>query len=295
MTLQSFLILMIMILLYTLQSLLCRKYSDHYPGDPSLASPVFTIVSGTVVAVVSLLLCGVGIHLSPLTLLLGLLNSLAIVLYNSSLIKASQSGSYSILMIFNIAGGIVIPLAVAWVAFGEQLSLIKILCISVVLFSVYLVSSKKQECSLRGSFWLACLLLALANGIYGSLLDCQQRLTGVEEKEEMVAVTFGFAALFSFVQLLIRQKRSAFSAMKQNRPSALYLLACSMTVASAIHLLVLLLDRIDLSILYTFDNSGVLILSVLCSRIFFKERLSAKNILGCITMCAALICMSLFG
>ena len=43
----------VMILMYTLQSLLTRKYSDHYPGRPEMASPVFTVVSGLAVAVVT--------------------------------------------------------------------------------------------------------------------------------------------------------------------------------------------------------------------------------------------------
>lgn len=42
-----------MILLYTLQSLLCKKYAEHYPGREDMASPVFTLCSGAVVVPVS--------------------------------------------------------------------------------------------------------------------------------------------------------------------------------------------------------------------------------------------------
>ena len=83
--------------------------------------------------------------------------------------------------------------------------------------------------------------------------------------------------------------------MKQNKKSLFYLLGSSISIAAATHMLVGLIDKIDLSILYTFDSSSVLILSVLCSWIFFKEKLSFMNMLGCVTMCASLICMSLFG
>ena len=43
--------------------------------------------------------------------------------------------------------------------------------------------------------------------------------------------------------------------------------------------------------LYTFYNSAVLMLSVLCSYLFLGEKLSLKNILGCIAMCIALFFM----
>lgn len=296
MTIQTVLIMAIMILFCTLQSLLCRKYSDHYPGDPNLASPVFTIFSGVIVAAISFLLCGTGIHISPVTLLLGILNGLALVVYNTCIIKASQTGPYSVLMIFSIAGAIVLPLLVARVIFGDHISLFKMICIAVVLVSVYLVSNKKEEERVtKKSFWIACLGLGISNGIYGTLLDCQQRLTGVSEKEEMVALTYTCAVLLSFVLLFTKEKKSAFLAMKQNRPSLLYLLGSALSIAAATHMLVGLIDKMDLSILYTFDSSSVLILSVLCSWIFFGEKLSFKNILGCVTMCAALICMSAFG
>ena len=296
MTLQSFLIMTVMILFCTLQSLLCRKYSDHYTGDPDLASPVFTIFSGLIVAIVSFLLCGKGIFISPLTLLLGIVNGLALVFYNSCIIKASQTGPYSILMFFSISGAIVIPLLVAAVVFDELLSPTKIVCILIILTSVYLISKKDEEQRVRKrSFWIACCGLALANGCYGTLLDCQQRLTGVAEKEEMVGLTYACAILLSTILLFGKAKKRALPAMKLNKKALLYLLGSSISIATATHMLVGLIDQIDLSILYTFDSSSVLILSVLCSWLFFKEKLSTWNVLGCVSMCASLICMSVFG
>ena len=133
------------------------------------------------------------------------------------------------------------------------------------------------------------------DGCYGTLLDCQQRLTGVSEKEEMVALTYTCAILLSTILLFGKAKKKVLPAMKQNKKSLFYLLGSSISIATATHMLVGLIDKIDLSILYTFDSSSVLILSVLCSWIFFKEKLSFMNMLGCVTMCASLICMSLFG
>ena len=83
-------------------------------------------------------------------------------------------------------------------------------------------------------------------------------------------------------------------AMRQTPRSLFWMLVCSVTVAAAIHVLALLISAVDVSVLYTFDNAGVFCLSVIASCVFFRERLTKGNLIGCILMCAALVCVSLF-
>ncbi|MBE6555261.1 MAG: hypothetical protein E7663_03365 [Ruminococcaceae bacterium] len=283
-----------MVLLYTMQSLLCKKYSDHYPGDPEMASPVFTVVSGMFVVLVAFFVSGFSFSFSSVTVLLGVINAVALFGYNRFIIEAAQSGPYSVLMVFSIAGGIVIPTAVAHLLFQESLSILKILALLVVFLAVWLISRKQGEARPKsGKFFVTCLLLGICNGTYGCLLDVQQRLTGVEEKDEMVAITYGVAVLLSFVVLAIKQKRRIAATMRQTGRSALYLAACSLAVAAAINLLVYIIPLVDLTVLYTLDNSGTMLLSVIASVIFFRERLSRTNVIGCVTMAAALVAVAL--
>ena len=68
-----------------------------------------------------------------------------------------------------------------------------------------------------------------------------------------------------------------------------------MVAALAINLLVIILEIIESpTLLYTFDNAGVMLMSVLLSAIVFKEKLSKVNVIGCVIMCIGLVCMSLF-
>ena len=176
------------------------------------------------------------------------------------------------------------------------MTLWKALAILAVFASVYMVSYRKEEKESKKSrgFLLCCFALGICNGAYGVLFDAQQRLTGADEKEEMVALTFGIAATICFILLLAKEKKATLPAFRQNRRSLVYLIACSLVVASAINLLVYILRLVDVTLLYTLDNAGVLLLSVLASAIFFKEKLSKLNIIGCITMCIALVCVSIF-
>ena len=293
------------VLLYTFQSFLCKKYSDNYPGDPDTASPVFTVVSGLTVAVISLAVSGFSFKAGWLTLLFALINGIALFGYNMFLIKASQCGSYSVLMVCNLAGGIILPSIVAILCFGDTLSLIQVLSVLAIFAAVYMISLKKPQAEGENGdagapqtssklFPVFCLLLAVCNGTYGSLLDAQQRLLGTAEREEMVALTYLFAVLFSACALGLKKRKDFLVSFKQTKTSLIFLIACSLIVATAVNLLVYLIPLVNITVLYTFDNAGVMLLSVIFSCVFFKEKLSVTNIIGCAIMCAAFVCLSWF-
>lgn len=282
-----------MILVYTLQSFLTRLYSDRFPGSPEMAAPAFTIVSGLFVVAASFAVSGFRFDISWQTLVFGVIGGIAMVVYNESIMKSVQRGPYSVMMVFQISGAIIIPIFSAALIFGDPISPVQIVCILAVLGSVYMISKKDgEETECKKGFWIASFALGIANGVYGSLLNIQQEVTGAEEKEEMLAVIFGVAVLIAALRLAIQQKRSFFSVMKQTKLSAFYLILCSAVVVAGLFLLTALIGMMDLAILYTFDSSGMLVLSVICSCIFLKEKISTLNVIGLVTMCLALMCMS---
>lgn len=293
------LIIALVILLYTLQSLFTRMYTDYYPGDKSLTTPVFAVVCGLIVTVVSFIFSGFTFSCGWQTILLGLINAAVLYGYDAFIIKASSTGPYSILMTFSLTGGIVVPAIVSWLFFGVPFSWVQLISILIIFASVLMISHKeddsenKEEHKKHRTFFLIiCTLLGLANGTYGVLLNVQQEWTGVAEKEEMVAVTFIGAALISLVQLIVKEKKNTLKAFRQTKNSLIFLLLTALVSALAINALVIALDGIDTTLVYTFDNAGVLLLSAVASAVFFKEKLSRLNIIGCIIMSIGLMCMS---
>ncbi|MBQ8528529.1 MAG: EamA family transporter [Clostridia bacterium] len=300
-----------MIVLYSLQSFFCKKYADSYPGRGDLSSTVFTVVSGVTVVAVSLCFMGFRFEAAPLTWLFGVLNALALFGYNYFLVKCSQAGSFTVLQVFAVAGGIIVPTLAAWFGFGVELSPLKWLGVFAVIGGVYLASYKSEKKAAgekspsadgcaeagkpkRAAFIPLCLCLALCNGAYASLTDIQQRLTGDGEKEEMVAVTYGVAAIISLCLLLIKS-RGSFTPFKQSRVSLIYLAVTSVIVGVAINILVIVIPLLnDITLLHTFNNSGILVCSAILSYIFFKERFTRINIVGCLIMCCALVLVALF-
>ena len=292
-------IIALVILLYTLQSLFTRLYTDFYPGDKGLTTPVFAVVCGLIVTAVSFIFSGFSFSCGWLTILLGLINAAILYGYDAFIIKASATGPYSILMTFSLTGGIVVPAIVSWLFFSVPFSFVQLISIMIIFASVLMISKKEDEeenkeehKKHRTFFLIICTLLGLANGLYGVLLNTQQELTGVAEKEEMVVVTFMGAALISLVQLIVKEKKNTIAAFRQTKKSLIYLLLTALVSALAINALVIALEGANATLVYTFDNAGVLLLSAIASAILFKEKLSKLNIVGCIIMSIGLICMS---
>ncbi len=286
------LVLAFLIFISTMQSILMRYFSANYPGREDLASPVFTVFSGFVAAFVSLAFAGFSFSPQPLTILLGLCNAVALVVFNNAILRASVLGPYSITTVFMILGGIILPAVVA-IFFGDGFNPIKFLCIGVIIFSVWLIARKPGETyQNKAAFFIACFFLAASNGVYGALLDAQQRLTTIADKEEMLVVSYFFAALISLIMLLAKEKKNTLAGFYQSKKSLFFFIAASLVVALNIQLVTFSLSLMDVTILYTFDNSCVFLLSVLFSCVFLKEKLSKYNIIGCITLCMALVCVT---
>ena len=292
----SVVLLAFMIMTYTAQSFFSRLYSNHYPGEDGASSSVFSIVSGFVVAFVALCVSGFHFSAQPMTVVFGVTNALALICYNTTMMYASNKGPYSIQMVFMLSGGILLPAFINLARGTETLSIMQWVAIVMIIASIALVSKKEGDTKVNDpKFYLFCGGLFVSNGLYGALLNVQQEVTGVAEKEEMVILTFSISALLSVVIGLITQRKKFLAGFRQTKKSALFLLISSVATACAVNLLVLLIELMeDTTVLYTFDNSGVLLISVIGSCLFFKEKLSRTNVIGCVLTCIGLIMISVF-
>lgn len=284
-----------MITLYTLQSFFCKAYSDAYPGEPDRSSAVFSMVSGLFIAFAGLILTGFRVHVSSVTLWLALMNAAVVFFYNLFMVSAAKHGPYSVQMTFMLSGGILIPAFVSNLFFHDRLSIIQWISVAVIILAIALVSYKSGDRAIKNKrFWIFCFGLFVTNGLYGMLLDVQQRRSGTEEKEEMAMITYLGVFLLALIFAAARRRENFFRDFRQTRKSLIFLLLCSIISAAALMVMLHTLSRMDTTVLYTFDNAGVLLFSVLCSAVFFRERLSVVNIVGCVLMAAGLICISAF-
>ncbi len=285
----------VIIALYTGQNFFCKQFSLNYKGEATNATPVLTVFGGIIVSIVSFFFSGMKFDAGIITVLLGALNALALYGYNYFLLKASLSGPYSVLIVFTILGGIAMPSLAKWIAFGEIMSGPAICFLLLIVLSVYLMSIKPHNESsdnkngVSFKFILYSVCLAICNGVYGTILPFQQEFAGESEKEELIIITFLFGAILSLVSMLIKRTDlvKAFSVSKKGLRDVLFYAFCAAFAVNSL-IIILLLD-IDTGVIYTVQNAGVMLLSVALSMIFFKEKLTKTNALGCILMSASLV------
>lgn len=291
----SFLLLFVIILLYSLQTLFCTLYTKNYTGKDALASPVFSVWQGLAIALITLAFLGFRFAPEPLTLLFGALNALALFGYNTSLIKAGAAGSYAFMCIVYLFGGLSVPLLfnafvlrnpvtpLQWVAFGGMLA-------AFVLMNI-------EDVKLGGTkpvYYVFCAILFVCNGLYATFLKMQETYVGDDsQSRQMVILTFGLMAVVAFAALAAKEKRGVFRALRVNKEALPGLAGCVVVAAAAVNLLVYLLPLIDLAVLYPVEDGGVLVVSTLFSVIFFKEKLTVLKVIGIAAALAGIVALSL--
>jgi len=289
------LLVAVLTLLFSFQSLFCKLYSQkNTNGSAATVSAVFSITYGAFAGLVTLVLTGFRFAPSPQTLLCGLLNAGMLLLYNTAMIGASRGGSYSIQMISSLFGGIVLPLLHEVLFLGGSLSALQLAAIALMLVSFVLLNLKGF--SLKGSsgrFLLWCAALFVSNGLYGVLMNLQQSLLGGAERNEMIILTYLCMALMYAAAQLLRDREALRRGFRLGREPLLWLLLCCASATAAAHLMLYVLTLVDAAVLYTIDNGGVLVLSVLYSCVLFRERLSRAQFAGIALAAASVVMLSL--
>ena len=272
-----------LVTLYSLQALFIKLYSAAYDGrNRDVATGVFSVSYGLFIAIVTLLSAGLRFSPSPLTLLYGALNAGVLLLYNHSIINSGKRGSYAFLMICSVFGGILVPLAAARILFSETLTALQLAGVGLMLAAMLLMNSRNL--SLKGSqkgYYLWCALLFLSNGMYGAVMNVQSTVMDGRERSEMLIILFGLSALFAFgTEAVNGRGRDVLRGYKMGMRPALFLICACVSAFLAANLLLYLLTLMPSGILYTVDNGGVLLLSLLYSVTLFREKLTPLQLLG---------------
>lgn len=286
----------LMIVFFSFQSLFTRLYSAHYAGaDAAKATPVFSVCYGVFIAAASFLLGGMSFAPSWQTVLLGVVNAGMLILYNTSIIEAGNRGSYSFLMVASMFGGILVPMAVGLLFMGETLSGLQIVAVVMMLLSLVLMNVR--TISFKGasrSYYLWCIALFFANGLYGAINNLQTQVMDGAQRTEMLTILYLCSALAVVVSECARgQGRELARGFRMGKKAGIFLLITCLSATAAANLLLFILARMDSSVLYTIDSGAVLVLSILYSLILFKEKPTWEQIAGMVTAVASIVLINI--
>nr|WP_326127648.1 EamA family transporter [uncultured Oscillibacter sp.] len=288
-----FLIIVVCVVCYTGQTFFNKLFSLRYQGPESAATPVYAVLYGALVSAVTLCLVHFQVDFSGETVLLGCLNGVVLFLYNLGMIHASRTGPYAFQSIVMLFGSIVVCLLFSAVYWGDRLTLLQIAGISVMLAAFVVLNGGGIDFRdvKRGYFlWVASLFFT--NGIYGVLMDAQQRLHA-QERNEMIIVTFLSSGVVSLLYLLLTQRGHPARAFRMGGAAWGLAVGSGLCAAFAVYTLMTLLAYIPGYILYTVCNGSLLVLSAILCRIVLKEKMTKMTLAGIALSVISIILLSI--
>ena len=271
----AYLLLALSVVLSTGRNLFSKKLSDI----PFGTSPFFLCQS-------ALFLCGsVALVLfgkisfsiiAPITLVYAIIYGLLLILaqwfYTAALAKGNTalcSTVYSLGFIFPTLSG-----AIIWAEAFSFLDLLGILCA----VSAIILSGRKPQAkgnSAKSYYFIPLVIAMLASGGLGIVQKLQQKSDYAEQKSVFLLIAFLLAALTSLLFALFTKKANT----DPTRHRKLAVASCVGLFFGCCNLLnTSLAGLLDSAIFFPTLNIGVILLSMICGVIFFKEKISKKEL-----------------
>ena len=278
---------------YTGQTFFNKLFSMHYKGPEAAATPVYAVLYGALVSAVTLALVRFQLNPSRETVLLGCSNGVVLFLYNLGMIRASRTGPYAFQSIVMLFGSIVVCLLFSAAYWGDRLTFSQMSGIAVMLIAFVVLNGGGIDFrGVKKGYFFWVISLFFTNGIYGVLMDAQQRLY-VQERNEMIIVTFFSSSEVSLLYLLISQRERSLQAFQMGRAAWGFAAGSGLCAALAVYMLMALLTYIPSYILYTVCNGSILVLSAILCRIVLKEHMTKLTVAGILLSAISIILLSI--
>lgn len=294
MTFAAVMLVILSVLCYTVQIFFSKMYSISYEGPEAAVTPVFATLFGLVTGVATLVYNGFRFQPGATTLILGLANGVVLFLFNLSSVNAARTGPYAFQSIMTLFGNTLMPILFVTVWWGDRLTLLQMAGIFAMLVSFVLFNLKGLKFEgLKKGYFLWVVLLFITNGLYGILIDAQQRVAMQTQRNEMIIATFTTSAVISLVYLAAVQGKHSLRAFRMGRKAWIYAGGSSAAAALAINLLMVTLRLIPAWILYTIINGSILILSAFLGMAVLHEKLTKHMLAGIAVGVVSLVLLSI--
>ena len=164
--------------------------------------------------------------------------------------------------------------AILWAESFSFLDLLGIMCaISAVIVSG--LKSQAKEKATKSYYFIPLVIAMLASGGLGIVQKLQQKSAYAEQKSMFLLIAFTLAAVISLIFSLLAKKQGDTSF----RRGKLAVASCIGVCFGCCNLLnTTLAGLLDSAIFFPTLNIGVILLSMICGVIFFKERITKKEI-----------------
>ena len=270
-------LLLSMILLYNFQSVFCKLYTQSREQRGNLH---FSVIYGLITGIVTLFIASFSYRPSLLTFCLGLTNAVILLLYNTSLQKASSLGSYAFMMVCSLSGAILLPMFYEVLFQGQVMAWYRIAGIAAIIAAGVLMNLEGFHGKKTGKFLAWTALLSVSNGMYGVIMNLQQEKMAFAQRNEMIITTFLGMSVLTLISGIIKDRKPFLEDFRMEKRSWIYLLASGICAVTAVNLLLYSLQCINPITVHAVNNGGLLIVSAVMAVFLFKEKLKWNSILG---------------
>lgn len=223
----------------------------------------------------------------PLALMLG---AFFIIVFYSVALSTQINGISVTSVAFKLS--LVIPVAAAWLLYGDEFGALKITGIILAIAAIFL-TSKKQTTSASKAKGIAMFLPAfvfIGSGICDSVFNYIQHHHLSEENFSSFLIILFLTAAITGMTLFIYGIISKKSSINLKAVPAGIILGIPNYGSAYFMILALEHSGIQASALWTLNNIGIILLSTATAAIFFNEKLSKPVIAG---ICLALVSIAL--
>ena len=210
-----------------------------------------------------------------------------------------RSGAYVMLDVFLMLG-VGVTVSACRIFLGEEIRLNQIIGFVILVVAAYIMCS--YDISLNGKMSLGKIALLVLCGVANGLTDFSQKLF-VYKVENVSAAEFNFytyifaaiTLLAAFIVLKIRSRKAGEKDDDKMKLGKAIIIVGIMAVCLFLnsYFKTLAAQRLDSALLYPLNQGSALILSLLMAAVFFKEKITARCIVGVCMAFGALLIINL--
>jgi drug/metabolite transporter (DMT)-like permease len=234
-----------------------------------------------------------GLNVDMTSLLIALLSGLSTALFVLSWIFSVRNGAYVMLDVFLMLG-VGVTLALCKIFFNDSIALKQYIGLAMLLVAACILCSYSS--TIKSRFTVKSFALLIGCGIANGLTDFSQKTYVHLTPDGSVGVfnfyTYIFAALTLLLFFLVSGKIENAPNDGKTKKAMLAVAIMSVCLFANSYFKTLAAEFIAPAILYPLSTGAALILSVLMSVLFFKEKATPKCIIGVVLAFAALIIMN---
>ena len=233
-------------------------------------------------------------------LLIAMLSGVASAAFVVSWLLSVRSGAYMMVEVFLLIG-VIIPIVLCRFLYAEKIGIWQIVGIALLLSAVFIMCT--YNVSIKGKMKISSFLLLILCGVSNGLADFSQKLFVKTDPEGSAAVfnfyTYVFAAAILLVAYLVFRGIDKRGEIKPRKPLEVikpiwvYVLVMAICLFANSFFKTQAAQYLDAVQLYPLNQGCSVVLSLLMSAIFFKEKITARCVVGICLSFVALMMINL--